>query len=128
MAYIGLSFGASMQLPLLALEPRFKTALLLAPGFTYREVPPEADAINYMPRVTVPVLMIGGRQDYVLPLEEAQKPLFERIGTPPEHKKHVVFDAGHIADYPRGQTVREMITWLDRYLGRVQNASGSPMP
>jgi formylglycine-generating enzyme required for sulfatase activity/predicted esterase len=118
-AYAGASFGASVPLPLLALEDRFKTAVLLAPGLTYRTVPPEADAINYVPHVTMPVLMIGGRQDYVLPLEESQKPLYERLGTRAEHKRHVIFDAGHVADYPRGQTLREVLGWLDRYLGPV---------
>ena len=122
-AYVGASFGASMMLPILGLEDRFKTAVLLAPGFTYRPVPPEADFVNYASHVTMPVLMIGGRQDYVLPLEEAQKPLFERLGTPAEHKRHVVFDAGHAADYPRSQVVREVLGWLDTYLGLVKPAS-----
>jgi formylglycine-generating enzyme required for sulfatase activity/predicted esterase len=121
-AYVGVSFGASMPLPILALEDRFKTAVLLAPGFPYRTVPPEADAVNYVSHVTMPVLMIGGRQDYVLPLEEAQKPLYERLGTPVEHKRHVIFDAGHVGDYPRGQTVREVLAWLDRYLGPVTSS------
>jgi predicted esterase len=122
-AYLGVSFGASMPLPLLALEDRFKTAVLLAPGFSYRVVPPEADAVNYVSHVTMPVLMIGGRQDYVLPLEEAQKPLYERLGTPAEHKRHVVFDAGHVGDYPRSQMLREVLAWLDRYLGPVKPAA-----
>ena len=124
-AYVGVSFGSSMPLPLLALENRFKVAVLLAPGFTYRPVPPEADAINYVSHVTMPVLMIGGRQDYVLPLEEAQKPLFERLGTPAEHKRHVIFDAGHVADYPRSQTLREVLAWLDRYLGPVGGSTAT---
>jgi len=118
-AYVGASFGASLMLPLLDLENRFKTAVLLAPGFTYRSVPPEADFVNYASHVTMPVLMIGGRQDYVLPLEESQKPLFERLGTPAEHKRHVIFDAGHVADLPRGQVLREVLAWLDKYLGPV---------
>jgi eukaryotic-like serine/threonine-protein kinase len=112
-----------MMLPILDLEDRFKTAVLLAPGFTYRPVPPEADFVNYASHVTMPVLMIGGRQDYVLPLEEAQKPLFERLGTPAEHKRHVIFDAGHAADYPRGQVLREVLAWLDKYLGPVQSSN-----
>jgi len=122
-AYLGTSFGASMMLPILALEDRFKTAVLLAPGFTYRTVPPEADFVNYASHVTMPVLMIGGRQDYVLPLEEAQRPLYERLGTPAEHKRHVIFDAGHVGDYPRGQVLREVLAWLDQYLGPVTPAT-----
>ena len=59
----------------------------------------------------MPVLMIG------------KKPLFERLGTPSSDKRHVIFDAGHAADYPRSQTIREVVRWLDRYLGPVNTSS-----
>jgi len=117
--YIGTSFGSSTAFPLLALEDRLKVAVLLAPGYPYRDLPPEANAINFAPRVTIPVLMIGGRYDYVLPLETSQKPMFEALGTPVDRKRHVVFDAGHM-DFPRSETIREVLPWLDRYLGPVE--------
>jgi pimeloyl-ACP methyl ester carboxylesterase len=106
-------------LPLLALEDRLKTAILLAPGFTFRPMPPEADAINYVSHVTMPILMIGGRHDYVMPLETTQKPLFERFGTPSDRKKHIVMESGH-TDFPRSELIRDVLGWLDRYLGPVQ--------
>ena len=56
-------------------------------------------------------ISFDGGQDYVLPLEESQKPLFERLGTPSSDKRHVIFDAGHAADYPRSQTIREVVGW-----------------
>jgi formylglycine-generating enzyme required for sulfatase activity/pimeloyl-ACP methyl ester carboxylesterase len=118
-AYFGVSFGASTMFPLLALEDRFKTAVLAAPGYTYRALPPEADAVNYAPRVTVPVLMLGGRHDYVLPYETSQKPMFADLGTPADRKQHIVFDAGH-TDFPRSDFIRDVLGWLDRYLGPVQ--------
>ncbi|MND07347.1 hypothetical protein D3C83_292550 [compost metagenome] len=62
--------------------------------------------------------MFGGRHDYIFPLETAQKPMFERLGTPAEHKRHVVFDAGH-GNFPRSEVIREVLGWLDRYLGPV---------
>jgi hypothetical protein len=46
------------------------------------------------------------------------KPLFERIGTPNDRKRHVVFDAGHMM-FPRGPMSQEILTWLSRYLGPV---------
>jgi formylglycine-generating enzyme required for sulfatase activity/dienelactone hydrolase len=118
-AFIGISFGASTALPLLALEDRLKTAILLAPGFTFRPMPPEADAINYVSHVTMPILMIGGRHDYVMPLETTQKPLFERLGTTPDRKKHIVAESGH-TDFPRSELIRDVLSWLDRYLGPVR--------
>ena len=65
--YYGRSFGASMPLPLLALEPRLRVAVLHSAGFTYRRLPAEMDAVNYVSRITIPVLMMTGRHDYVFP-------------------------------------------------------------
>ena len=114
-AYLGFSFGASTALPLLALEDRLTAAVLVAPGFRYQLLPPEADAVNYVPHVKIPVLMLGGRHDYVMPLEESQKPLYRLLGTPPDRKRHVVFDAGHF-NFPRSEMIREALAWLDTYL------------
>jgi formylglycine-generating enzyme required for sulfatase activity/dienelactone hydrolase len=122
--YLGVSFGSSTALPLLALDERLKVAVLMAPGFTYRLLPPEADPVNYVSRVKMPVLMLGGRHDYVFPLETSQAPLFDRLGTAPEQKRHVVFDAGHL-DFPRSQTIREVLAWLDRYLGPVASPAAT---
>jgi hypothetical protein len=45
-------------------------------------------------------------------------PLFKLLGTPAEHKRHVVFEgAGHVP--PRIEVIRETLGWLDRYLGPV---------
>jgi pimeloyl-ACP methyl ester carboxylesterase len=121
-AYWGASFGASSGFPLVALEDRLKVAILAPGGFTFRIQPPEVDAINYVSHVTMPVLMIGGRHDYVFPLESSQKPMFERLGTPVDQKRHVVFDAGH-GDFPRSELIREVLGWLDRYLGPVRSST-----
>lgn len=121
-AYLGLSFGGSTALPLIALEDRIKTAILAPGGFTYRDLPPEADAINYLSRIRISVLMLGGRHDYIFPLETSQKPMFERLGTPADQKRHVVFDTGH-NDFPRSEMIREVLGWLDRYIGPVRTSA-----
>ena len=42
------------------------------------------------------------------------------LGTPPDHKRHVVLTGGHyIIGQQRSQVVREVLDWLDRYLGPV---------
>ena len=119
--YYGRSFGASMPLPLLALEPRLRLAVMYSGGFTYRVLPAESNAVNYVSRVKIPVLMLNGRHDYVLPFETSQKPLFDLLGTPPANRRHVVYDAGH-DPLPRNQFVREILAFLDRYLGPVEGA------
>jgi hypothetical protein len=64
----------------------------------------------------MPLLMLNGRHDYVLPYETSQKPLFRLLGTPAGDKKHVVYDAGPDA-LPRNQFIKEILAWLDRFLG-----------
>jgi formylglycine-generating enzyme required for sulfatase activity len=120
-AYLGYSFGSSTAFPLIGLEDRLKTAVLQAPGISSTVVgmPPEADPINYAPRVKIPVLMIGSRQDYLYPVQTSQIPLFTRLGTAAADKKHVVFDGGH-GQFPRSALIREVLAWLDKYLGPVQ--------
>lgn len=109
-------------LPAIAMEPRLKTAILLSAGFGQaraRTAPPaEVDPVNFAPRITIPVLLLGGRYDFVLPLETSQKPLFALLGTPPADKHHSIFDAGHIP--PRNLMIKETLDWLDKYLGPVK--------
>ncbi len=41
------------------------------------------------------------------------------LGSPPDQKRQVLFDAGHGA-LPRGQVIHEALAWLDKYLGPPQ--------
>jgi dienelactone hydrolase len=118
LAYYGFSTGAAAALPIVALEPRLKAAILLAGGL-YREVAsPEIEPLNFLPRIRVPALLLAGRNDFYYPVETSQVPLFNLLGTPAEHKRHVVFeDAGHVP--PRIEVIRETLDWLNRYLGLV---------
>ena len=68
--------------------------------------------------MTVPTLMVSGRYDYIFQYESSQVPLFNLLGTAPEHKRHMVFESGHII--PINLTNLEISAWLDRYLGPVK--------
>jgi dienelactone hydrolase/predicted Ser/Thr protein kinase len=116
-AYYGFSLGARDGPVLLALEPRLKTAVLLSGGLRGTESAPELDPVNFAPRVRIPVLMLNGTQDFIFPVESSQKPLFRLLGTPAEHKKHVLFEAGHAP--PRIELIKHLLDWLDTYLGPV---------
>ena len=48
--------------------------------------------------------------------------MFERLGTTPDRKRDVVFEAGH-GNFPRSEMIREVLGWLDRYLGPVTSSS-----
>jgi pimeloyl-ACP methyl ester carboxylesterase len=103
---------------LLALEPRFKVAVLNVPGLSMLPMRPEEDPVNFLPRIHIPVLMLSGRYDSGFPLELSQKPFFRLLGSPPAMKKHVLDEGGHFL--PRPMMVRESLAWLDQYLGPVQ--------
>lgn len=118
-AYYGFSLGAAYGPILTAMEPRFRASVLLMGGIDQRRDPPEVEAVNFAPRARMPVLMVNGRFDFRYPLERAQKPLFRLLGAPESDKRHVLFDSGHAP--PRKQEVmKEMLDWLDRYLGPVR--------
>jgi formylglycine-generating enzyme required for sulfatase activity/dienelactone hydrolase len=117
LAFYGASWGAS-QPQLLAVEDRFKAAVLYSGGFYFTKTLPEVDPINFAPRVRLPLLMLNGRSDYFYPLETSQLPLYRSLGTPAQDKRHVLFDSGHLL--PRNEVIRETLDWLDRYLGPVK--------
>ena len=62
--------------------------------------------------------MLNGEYDFFFPLETSQRPMFERMGTPDEHKKWLVYKGGHYV--PQTELVREALDWLDKYLGPVE--------
>ena len=78
------------------------------------------DALNYAPRVRIPMLMLNGRYDFETPYETAQRPLFDLVGSPAEHKRHRVFESGHAL--PLEDVAGEILPWLDHYLGPVAHA------
>jgi cephalosporin-C deacetylase-like acetyl esterase len=113
--YIGLSSGATLGPVFLAMEPRISLGVLFMGGFNLQPSLPEADTVNFAPRVRVPVLMLNGRYDNYYPTASSQEPLFQLLGTPAEHKRRVVYEAAH--NIPRNEMIKEVVNWLDRYWG-----------
>jgi eukaryotic-like serine/threonine-protein kinase len=115
-ALYGMSLGAQLAPVYLAIEPRLRTGVLVSGGFETWSIPAESDPVNFAPRVRQPVLMVNGREDFDLPYDTAQVPLFKALGSPETEKRHAVLPGGHIP--PRLQDVfKEILDWLDRYLG-----------
>jgi eukaryotic-like serine/threonine-protein kinase len=120
-AYFGDSAGASGGVRFLALERRIKAAIMASGGFQLAtKFLPENDTFNFLPHMTIPVLMLNGRYDDDFPLESSQLPFFHLLGTPANDKKHVIYEGGHGA-FPRPDAVRESLHWLDKYLGPVRH-------
>lgn len=118
LGYYGFSWGAAEAPIALALEPRFVAAVLLYGGLYPDISRPEIRGYNYAPRVRVPVLMVNGSLDANFPVEWSQNPLFQLLGTPVDHKKHITFptDHGNLVRF-RNEMIEKILEWFDRYLG-----------
>jgi formylglycine-generating enzyme required for sulfatase activity/dienelactone hydrolase/predicted Ser/Thr protein kinase len=117
LAYYSLSMGAFFGPIPVSLEPRIKAAVFASGGLRYGG-PPETTPSNFAPRVKVPVLLVNGKDDFAVPIAD-QRRFFELIGTPEPHKKHVALEGGHVPQDIRG-LFREVLNWLDTYLGPVR--------
>ena len=112
---MGLSLGPAVAPFMLASEPRFKSAVLIAGGLGGTISSTNSRMVS---RITVPVLLLAGRYDYIFPVDTSQVPFMHLLGTPAKDKRHVVFEAGHLP-LPRSELIRETLEWLDRYQGPV---------
>jgi eukaryotic-like serine/threonine-protein kinase len=118
--FYGVSAGAEAGVILVALEPRLKTAVFQGNGLTDGMMP-EIDTINYAPRIRIPVLLLDGRYDFDAPREkQSHDPLFDLLGSPADRKQHTILEAGHAL--PMANAAREILPWLDRYLGPVSRS------
>ncbi len=118
LAFAGTSWGGRLSGIMLAVEPRFRVAVLNVPGLSMAPLRPEEDPVHFLPRVRMPVLMLSGKYDSVFPYEVSQKPFFQLLGTPESLKRRIVFDGGHFL--PRPMMVQESLNWLDQHLGPVR--------
>jgi dipeptidyl aminopeptidase/acylaminoacyl peptidase len=122
LAFFGVSLGANVGSMLPAVEPRFKTSILESGGLYFSgpnaDLPDEAQPINFLSRVKIPVLMVNGKDDFIFPPEQSQDPMFRLLGAPEKEKRHTLLDSGHAL--PRAEVIKEVLAWLDRYLGPVK--------
>jgi len=118
LGFLGWSWGGYMGGVMPALEKRIKAIVLNVGGMVMTKSLPEADQINFLPRVTQPVLMLNGKHDLFFPVETSQMPMFNFLGTPKENKKIIIYDAGHLV--PRTEFVKETLQWYDKWLGVIK--------
>src|SRR5262249_44005824 len=89
LAYVGSSWGGRLAGVMLAIEPRFRAAVLNVPGLSMAPMRPEEDPVNFLPRIHIPVLMLSGQYDSVFPFELSQKPFLRLLGSPADKKKQI---------------------------------------
>ena len=120
LAYLGVSMGSADGVIVSSLlQDRLRTAIYLDGGYFLQPPPPGGDQADFATRMKKPVLMVNGRYDYTFPVEKAQNPMFQMLGTPVADKSHVILDTPHDVTEQRSQLVKVVLNWLDRYLGRV---------
>jgi hypothetical protein len=117
LAYYGMSWGGWLGPIITAVEERLKASVLLAGGLIWTKSP-AANPFNYITHVKTPTLMINGRYDTNFLYETSIKPMFDLLGTPDEHKDLKLYETDHIP--PRNEFIKEILAWLDRYLGPVK--------
>jgi len=88
--------------------------ILIRGGFWHRAYP-EADQINYVSRINIPVLMLNGRYDTFFPYESSTIPFFDLLGTPETDKRLRVYETDH--SVPKSEIIKETLDWLDQYFG-----------
>lgn len=117
---IGHSWGGYIGGIIPAIENRIKVDILVVGGFYVWNKPfPEADMINYVTRVKIPVLMLNGKYDNVFPLEKAVKPFFNLLGTPEKDKRLCIYETDHFV--PKSEMIKETLNFLDKYWGPPGN-------
>ena len=117
LVYYGVSWGGEWPAQIIpAVENRIKASIVLSGGLRDTGLP-EVHPINYVTRVKTPTLMLNGRYDSWFHYETSIKPLFDLLGTPDEHKELKLYETDHIP--PKNEFIKEILAWLDRYLGTV---------
>jgi hypothetical protein len=120
-AYYGFSSGALYAPIFSVVEPRLATIMYIGGGRIPAQLHPAMEPVHFAPRLTAPTLMINGRDDFLVPYEVSQQPLFEMLGAPDSLKRHARLIGGHIPSDTR-EIMREVLDFLDAHLGPVRRA------
>ena len=104
--------------PIFAVEERICTSVLVAGRLGNEKVSfrQETNPINFVTRIKVPTLMLNGIYDVYI--DEMIKPMYDLLGTPPEHKRLILYETDHIP--PRAEYIKEILNRLDKYMGPVR--------
>ena len=112
---MGVSMGAALGVIYTAVEDRLKAVVFLDGGFFYEKQLPGANQADFAPRVKAPTLLISGQFDWIFLGKDA---LMRLLGAPSADKRAVQFDTAHDVSEQRSDLVREVLSWLDKYLGK----------
>jgi hypothetical protein len=115
--FMSQSAGTGTGLIVTAIDPRYRSVLLIGSGISPRSISDAAAAnrINFAPRITERKLMLHGRYDEDTPFTTYAEPLYRLL---PEPKRLQVYEGGHSP--PIGVFVPTLRQWFDETLGPVE--------
>jgi len=118
--YYGISWKGLLGPIAAAVEPRLKSAVWIAGGFTLQKPKPEVDQIHFAPRVHITVLMLNGKYDFFFPAGTSQQPMYNAIGVAEPLKQWIKLEGGH--NVPRNELIKYTLAWFDTHLGKIPAA------
>jgi len=119
--YYGYSSGSLLGPLMLAVEERINTGIFVHGGLLPIDLPRSFDMALYAYRVNVPVLMVNGAEDVLLPAEASQKPMYEILKKVHPDSRYVVYPGGHGEFSLFYEQIRaDVLNWLDQRLGPVE--------
>lgn len=119
LGFYGHSWGGRMGAIIPAVEARLKLSVLITGGFSNIKSYPEANELNYISHIKIPVLMLNGRYDEIFEINLNVRPFFDHLGTSVKDKRFCVYETGHYV--PRSDMIRETLAWFDKYFGPVNH-------
>jgi dienelactone hydrolase len=118
--YYGYSFGSLAGQIMLAVEDRIDTGIFVHGGLLPIDLPRSFDMALYAHRVDVPVLMINGAEDVLLPADVGQKPMYRILKEAHPGTRYALYPGGHGEFSLFFEQIREdVLDWLDQHLGSV---------
>ncbi len=118
LGFYGHSWGGRLGGIIPAVEDRLAINIMVVGGLSNTRPYPEADGINYVPRIKIPTLMLNGRYDASFPLGKSVMPFFKLLGTPDADKRLCIYETSHYIQ--KSNKIREILNWCDKYLGPVK--------
>jgi serine/threonine protein kinase len=130
LAYMGISGSAARAVMLLGVEDRIKSAILLSGGLSGKGLgnkAPEVYALNFLPRITIPIIMLNGLYDNSFRVETNQDVMYRLLGTPNEDKYHKKYETGHNV-WDKKAWIRDTLSFLDKYFGPPNRLGTGKVP
>lgn len=118
--FYGYSFGSLLGPLIMAVEDRIDTGIFVHGGLLPIDLPRSFDMTLYAHRVNVPVLMVNGAEDVLLPRQASQEPMYEILKKAHADTRYVFYPGGHGEFSLFFEQIRgDVLDWLDQHLGPV---------